>query len=174
MRIWGRLTNSWIRIRESESGSIRITFSPICRSGSRQIRNYMHFTFLKDFLWVGIRGSGPGVVSHSAALEHFVTSVFDKISTDSRHFSCESGLFRTFGFFKRYCKQLKRWDADLDLRVRILTSAFALVPWEYMNPARHRTTDPSFWTGSAFHTEPVHVPISCFRSFSVNYTSFYR
>ncbi len=65
-------------------------------------------------------------------------------------------------FFKQYSTQLNRWDADLDPRVRICMSGFALVPWEYTYPVRHQTTDPAFRAGSAFRTGLVRIRILCF------------
>ncbi len=89
------------------------------------------FRVLKIFLLVWIRGSGPGFAPHSAAL-------FKDLP-----FLVWIWTFQDFWtFFKRYGKQLKRWDADPDPWVRICTSAFALVPYKYANTVWHQTTNP--------------------------------
>ncbi len=48
------------------------------------------------------------IVLAFSSFRKFLATVFDKIFKDSRHFPCESGVFRTFGLFKRYDLQLKR------------------------------------------------------------------
>ncbi len=72
MRIWGPHKNSWIRIRESESGCIRIAFSGIRGSGPSPDPELYAFRDLKDFWRVRIRGSGTGFASHSNSFRKFL------------------------------------------------------------------------------------------------------
>jgi hypothetical protein len=60
------------------------------------IQIYTQFAFW-SFLRVRIRGSGPGFASYSAALENSLQQFL--IFKDSRHFSCEFGLFHDFCTF---------------------------------------------------------------------------
>ncbi len=84
MRIWGLHKNSWIRIRESESGCICITFGAVHRSGSRPDPGLFAFPGLMNFWRVRIRRSGSGFSSHSGSFRKFLLRSFDKIKTDSR------------------------------------------------------------------------------------------
>ncbi len=77
-RIWGPHKNSWIRIRESESGPIRITFNSIRGSGPHPYPDLYAFCVLEDFWRVRIQGSGPGFTSHSATLKRFLATVLIK------------------------------------------------------------------------------------------------
>jgi hypothetical protein len=118
MQIWAPHKNSRIRIQESGSVPIHITFEPICRSGPLDLHSFCFQRFLTS---PDPRIQSRFRISFSSS-EKFIATVY-KTSKGSHHFSVRLEFSWLFGLYT-----VKKIDADLDTGVRIRTFAFALVP----------------------------------------------
>ncbi len=97
MQILGPHKNSWIRIRESESECIRITFSAICESGpSPDLELFAFRGFIQFFNGSGSKDPDLGLCLIQAALEKFYYGPLIKFKQIRATFLVNLDFFRIF------------------------------------------------------------------------------